>query len=423
MNIRSKLAGDTGVYLVANILNAGIPFLLLPILTRVLTPADYGTVAMFGIVLSVLAAFTGLSVHGAIAVRYFQLEKQALAEFVGACIGILVISTAVIFLLIMANGAWLEGVTGVPSDWILVAVILSGLQFLGMIRLSLWQVRREVKRYGIFQIGQSLLNASVSLILILIAGMAWEGRLLGQALAVTFFGVIAIFFLIRDNLLLFRGNLRTHYLDALKFGVPLIPHVIGGLLIVTTDRFIIVKLLDLTQAGVYTVALQVGQMIGLITASFNSAFSPWFMESLSKSSEAVRRKIVRGTYFYFCTVLTCALVFGAIAPMLLDYLVGESYRAVSDLMIYIALGFAFGGCYYMVVGYIFFESKTGTLAIITFACGVVNIPLMYFLVERSGIVGAGQAYMSTQAFSFIATWWLAHKVHPMPWFRALKATR
>ena len=78
MNLRSKLFGNAAIYLGANILNAGIPFLLLPILTRVLTPADYGTVAMFGIVLSVLGAFTGLSVHGAIGVRYFSWIKGRL---------------------------------------------------------------------------------------------------------------------------------------------------------------------------------------------------------------------------------------------------------------------------------------------------------------------------------------------------------
>jgi len=423
VNLRSKLFGNTGIYLGANILNAGIPFLLLPILTRVLTPADYGTVAMFGIVLSVLAAFTGLSVHGAVGVRYFQLEKTELAEYVGACIGILVISTSLIFLLVAANGTWLEGITGVPSDWILVAVVLSGLQFLGMIRLSLWQVSGEVKKYGVFQITQSLLNAAVSLVLILMVGMAWEGRVLGQSVAVTFFGVVALWWLLRDGLLLFRGNWRVHYRDALKFGVPLIPHVIGGLLIVAADRFIIVKLLDLTQAGIYTVALQVGQVISLVTSSFNAAYSPWFMGKLSKPSEVIRRNIVRGTYLYYVLVITCAVIFGVTAPMFLHLFVGESYRAAGELVIYIALGFAFGGCYYMVVGYVFFESKTGVLAFITFVSGLVNIPLMFILVEHNGVAGAGQAFVLTQAFSFLATWWVAHKVHPMPWLYAPKANR
>lgn len=422
MNLRNKLFGNVGIYLGVNILNAGIPFLLLPILTRVLTPADYGIVAMFGIVLSVFGAFTGLSVHGAIGVRYFQMEKKELAEYVGTCVGILVISTSVLFLLVAAFGSWLAGVSGVPSDWLLVAVVLSGLQFLGNIRLALWQVSGEARKYGAFQITQSLLNAVVSLVLILMVGMAWEGRVLGQSVAVMLFGIIALWWLFRDGLLRFPDGWHVHSRDALKFGVPLIPHVIGGLLIVAADRFIIVRLLDVAHAGIYMVALQVGQALGLVTESFNKAYAPWLMKNLSKPTEALRVTIVRGTYLYFVLVLAAAAIFGLLAPMFLGFLVGESFRAAGELVIYIALGLAFGGCYYMVTNYIFFESKTKVLALVTFVSGLVNIPLMFILVEHNGIAGAGQAFMLTHALSFIGTWWLAHKVHPMPWLKAFRST-
>lgn len=422
MKLRSKLFGNAAIYLGANILNAGIPFLLLPILTRVLTPADYGTVAMFGIVLSVLGAFTGLSVHGAIGVRYFQLEKKALAEYVGACVGILVTSTAVLFLLVAVFGSWLAVVSGVPSDWLLVAVVLSGFQFLGNIRLAIWQVSGEAKKYGAFQITQSLLNAAVSLVLILMVGMAWEGRVLGQAVAVMLFGIIALWWLLKDGLMRLSKGWRAHSRDALKFGVPLIPHVIGGLLIVAADRFVIVRLLDVAQAGIYMVALQVGQALGLMTESFNKAYAPWLMKNLSKPTEALRITIVRGTYLYFVLVLGAATVFGLLAPLFLGFLVGESFRAAGGLVIYIALGFAFGGCYFMVTNYVFFESKTKVLAFVTLVSGLVNIPLMFILVGYSGITGAGQAFMLTNALSFIGTWWLAQKLHPMPWLKAFRST-
>lgn len=422
MNLRRKLFGNAAIYLGANILNAGIPFLLLPILTRVLTPADYGTVAMFGIVLSVLGAFTGLSVHGAIGVRYFQLEKEEIAEYVGTCVGILVVSSSVLFLLVAVFGSWLEGVSGVPSDWLLVAVFLSGFQFLCNIRLSLWQVAGEATQYGVFQIAQSLLNAAISLILILAVGMAWEGRVLGQTVAVTLFGVIALGWLFRSGLLRFPSEWRVHSRDALKFGVPLIPHVIGGLLIVAADRFVIVRLLDVAHAGIYMVALQVGQALGLLTESFNKAYAPWLMKNLSKPTAALRITIVRGTYIYFALVLAAATVFGLLAPMFLGFLVGDSFRAAGDLVIYIAFGFAFGGCYFMVTNYVFFESKTKVLALVTFFSGITNIPLMFILVGHNGITGAGQAFMLTNALSFIGTWWLAQKLHPMPWLKALRST-
>ena len=39
----------------------------------------------------------------------------------------------------------------------------------------------------------------------------------------------------------------------MKFVIPLIPHVVGGFLISTFDRFMIANFLDLSQVGIYMV--------------------------------------------------------------------------------------------------------------------------------------------------------------------------
>jgi O-antigen/teichoic acid export membrane protein len=419
-NGRSRLAGAAAVYLGANVLNAAIPFLLLPVLTRVLTPADYGTVAMFALVTTVLGAFTGLSVQGAVAVRYFQLSREDFAEFVATCAGVLVASTAAVACLVAVAGAPLETFTGVPRDWLLVAVLVSGLQFVSNIRLSLLQVQGEARKYGVFQVGQSLLNGVASLVLVLVVHMAWEGRALGQAIAVMLFGGIAAWWLKLDGMLRFPRRWRHHLGDALKFGVPLIPHVLGGLLVVAVDRFVITRELGLAEAGIYMVALQLGQGLGLVTEAFNRAYAPWLMHRLAAPDRALRLLVVRGTYLYFAIVMALAAIVGLAAPLILDLLVGDAFREAAGIVIYIALGFAFGGCYYMVTNYLFYESKTAPLSAITIGCGLANVPLTYLLVRHNGLAGAAQAFMLTQAASFLLTWWLANKYHPMPWLSALR---
>lgn len=422
MKLGRQLFGNAGIYLGANIVNAGIPFLLLPILTRLLTPTDYGTVAMFSIALSVFGAFSGLSVHGAVAVRYFQLNQSDLAEYVGTCVGILVVSTSLLFILVVFLRGPLSAAFGVPIDWLLVAVVTAGFQFLGHIRLSLWQSSGNAKEYGVFQISRSLTNAAASLFFILFIGMAWQGSALGQALAIILFGVLAGLWLAKDRFLKFPRLWKVHARDALKFGVPLIPHAIGGLLIVAVDRLVITHLIDVAQAGIYMVALQIGQVLGLFTDSFNRAYAPWLMKALSQPTEARRVNIVRGTYAYFVALLLGALALGLLAPQLLAVLVGDSFQLAGELVIYIAVGFAFGGCYYVVANYVFIQSKTAILPLVTLASGVFHIPLTFLLVGRYGITGAGQAFMVTQALSFIGTWWLANKVYPMPWFGAFRRT-
>lgn len=402
-------------FLAANILNASIPFLLLPVLTRILTPADYGIVAMFGLSLNVLGAFTGLSVHGAISVRYFQIDKNSLAQYIGACIAILTTTTVIIFLLVLTVGEDVAVAAGIPLFWIKIACVVSAFQFIINIRLSLWQVEGKAKTYGVYQVLLSLLNALISLVLIFNLNLSWIGRLIGQSVSVIILGVIGLVLMSREGYLHFGKKTSTYVQDALGFGLPLIPHVLGGMLIVAADRLIVVRQLDISQAGIYMVGLQIGQVLSLATDSFNKAYAPWLLKNIGNASMEMRRKIVAGTYIYFIIIFLFALLFGISAPYILGVLVGKSFEVAKDIVPYIAFGFAFGGCYLMVANYIFYENKTKILALITFAAGVLNLPVMYLLVTFNGLIGAGQAFVITQALIFFATWWLAHKVHRMPW--------
>jgi len=421
VTFRSKLLGNAAFYLGANVLNAGIPFLLLPILTRVLTPADYGIVAMFGVVLSVLGAFTGLSVHGAIGVRYFQLEKKKLAEYAGTCVGILVASTTVIFLTVAAFGSWLTAVSGVPKDWLLLATVLSGFQFLANILLSLWLVVGQAIKYGVFQISQSLLNAGFSLILVLIVGLAWQGRVLGQALAIGIFGIVALWWLLKDGWLKRPITWRTQSLDALKFGVPLIPHVIGGLVISTAGQFLATNMFGISEAGIYVVGLQIGSAMGLISDAFVKSYSPWLYEKLKEGSIAGRHFIVGITYYIFLFFLFVSATASLGIFIIFPFIVGEEFLPARLLTAYFIFGNGFVGMYYAVAGFFFFSSKTKFISIVTISSGMISIVAMWTLGQMFGLKGIALGYLSSQAIMFLLAWSMSTLVCPMPWIQIRSA--
>jgi len=416
-----KLFGNAAIYFGANILNASIPFLLLPILTRVLTPVDYGVVAMFGVAVNIFGAFTGVSVHGA-AVRYFQFDTQQMSEYMGTCLRILFVSMALMLGIVVLSGAWLTKLTQVPIDWLLVAVLMSSAQSIIHIRLSLWRVQHRAVYYGSLQISQTFVNAGLSLYLVLALGMAWQGRLLGQIISATLFMVLSLYWLVKFREIAKPSTPRENTVDALKFGIPLIPHVIGGLLISAIDRFMITNLLDLSQAGIYMVVYQIGTAIGLLTQAFHNSYSPWLMGQISTKNTVRDCKIVRGTYLYFIAISLLAIAIGLLAPWLF-LLVGKEFRGAAPILIYVAMGQAFSGMYLIVSTYIFFASKTAYLAWITLFTGIFNVIAIYFLIKVNGLIGVAQAFMLSTALKFIGTWLLSHKAHPMPWRQALLPLR
>jgi O-antigen/teichoic acid export membrane protein len=409
-----SLVGPAVIYTFSNVISASIPFLLLPVLTRVLTPEEYGQVAMFSVVTAILGAFTGLSVHGAVGIRFFQQEKFDFPRYVSTCLAILLASTAVVFVLVGMFLPWLVEFTKLPAKWLLAAVLVSGAQFLIMTLLSIWQSNHQPLKYGAMRIAQSAIDAIASLILVISLGLAWEGRAGGIATATFVIACAALLLMYRGGWV--RGSPDKHYArDALNFCIPLIPHTVGGMLIAMIDRFMITNLLDIASTGIYLVGLQIGMVLGLLTDSFNRAFSPWLFQSLKQARSEDEFRIVRFTYIYFIIVILIAVLIGIFAPAILGVAVGEKFRTAAPIVAYITIGYAFGGMYYMVANYIFYTGRTAQLALITLTTGLLNVVVSYFLLKNNGIVGAAQAFLLAQATLFLGTWWLANRSKPMPW--------
>jgi O-antigen/teichoic acid export membrane protein len=147
----------------------------------------------------------------------------------------------------------------------------------------------------------------------------------------------------------------------------------------------------------------------------NKAFSPWLYGALSRNNPDSKARIVRYTYLLFLVVPLAAVLFGMAAPYILTLIVGEQFRGGSDVVLYIAVGGAFSGMYYLVANYIFFAAKNEMLALATLVSGFAGVPLSWNLVGLYGAVGAAQAYMAAQGLCFLLTWLLAARSHPMPW--------
>lgn len=416
MSSPRSLVKNAAVYSASNILNALIPFILLPVLTRVLTPSDYGVVAMFTSFLGILGALTGLSVQGAVNVRYVDREKINYPRYVGSCIFILLISTVTTLGLVVLFRTPLSNFTAIPPFWLMTAVVVSGCTFLTQVRLGIWLMAKKPFAYGTFQISQSLVNMGFSLCFVLLLHKGYEGRLWGQTLAILVFAVSSIISLKVDGSVCFKPH-RKYVQEGLAFGVPLLPHVIGGFFVSFADRFIINKLLGLNAAGVYMVAAQIGMGMLLLSDAFNKAFVPWLYENLVNPTQEVKLKIVRLTWIYFGVASLLAGVLAAAAPIIILVCSGPAYvEAVKPLM-WLGLGQAFGGMYFMVTNYLFFKRKTALLSWITLLSGCAGLLLTWLLVPVLGITGAGVSFALAMGGRFLMVWYLSNKVYPMPWFK------
>lgn len=129
--ISSSLFSGSAVYLFSNILAAAIPFALLPILTRYLSTAEYGQVAIFQTLLAGLGAFVGLNVHGAAGVKYYDshLTKKELKYYIGNCFLVLVATSAIVLLGVVIFRRAISDWLSLETQWLLLSVFVSTAAF------------------------------------------------------------------------------------------------------------------------------------------------------------------------------------------------------------------------------------------------------------------------------------------------------
>lgn len=421
MNLPDKLFGNAAIYLAANVINAGIPFLLLPILTRMLAPEDYGLLAMFGLIVSVMSAFVGFSVHGVIGVRYFQLNSIELAGYVGSCVGLVVVSTLMVLSICLVLGHYLIGVIGLPEKWLLIAVLISGFQFLTSIRLVLWQVSGQAKRYAVFQVAQGIFNASLSLALVVLLEMAWEGRSLGQSVAVSIFGLLSLFLLFRDGNLAASKKWRLDATDALRYGVPLIPHALGGIAITMGDRYIVGSQLGMSDAGIYMAAFQINMGLTLV---YDSLFKSWHAEvmklALTPSCKVEQEKLVFRVYKLIVVCFVMMICYVIVAWFSFPLLVGHAFLRGQELIVYMAVASFFSACYFSTAVFIMVANRNELLAINTFISGGVGLSISYFLAASFGLVGIAVGLVIGQLISFILCWYASNVAYSLPWLRVFR---
>lgn len=415
---KNSLLSGTVIYLFSNILNAAIPFALLPILTRYLSPSEYGEIAMFQMLLAGLAAVTGLNVAGACNRKYYDenLNTQEMQKFIASCFQILLLTSSLIFIIMLIFHTNFEIWLGLQKKWILWAVVVSTCSVVIQIRLGQWQVRKEAKKYASLQVSQSLLNLLLSLIFVVLLLKSSEGRINAQIYSAILFAIIAIIFLNKDGLFGFYSWSPEYIKEALTFGIPLIPHIVGIFLLNSIDRLVINTKIGLEETGIYMVAVQLSGSLALIFDAFNKAYVPWLFEKLKQDKIEEKKQIVLYTYLWFIALIASSLLGFLIGPWLTIKIAGANYAQAGEVIGWLILGQTFGGMYLMVTNFIFYSKRTGLLSLATIASGLLNVLLLIFLINIIGLKGASIAFCISMGIRFLLTWWVAQKVHPMPWF-------
>lgn len=409
-----KLLHAGAIYALANVASAGVPFLLLPLLTRVLTPAQYGDVVNFFLLVTASSAFAGLSVHGAVGVAWFRRRAQEVGQVVGAAVLVAMASTVVVATVSGTVLAWLGPRAPLGPAWGVLAAATAGANVLLQCRLVLWQSQKRPLPMAATQVAASALNVALSLVAVLGLHAAGLGRNAAAGAAALAMAVVALVALRRGGLLTWSVP-RQELVVMLGFGLPLVPHALGGILMTLSDRFAVSTMLGAAQLGVYGAAAQLGMAVTILADAFVKAYNPWLYEKLE--SRRPGDSLCAVGMMYLC--LPASLVLAALASVVLvalaGVLLGSAFQEAAHLLPWFAIGGAMTAAYLIVSALFFFSGRTALLSSVTLPCALVGAALTMGLASRFGVTGAAAGYATTQFLLAVSVWLVARRSFDLPW--------
>jgi O-antigen/teichoic acid export membrane protein len=411
----NKLIIKNGIiYVGFEVLNKALPFILLPILTHYISPTGFGLIANFNAIYGVLTVLVGLSIHGAVNVAYFKYGKSEISTYVFNSLIILTASFFAIFLVSVILSNTYKHFSNLPIYWLYIGIAAAAMQFVTSINLVLWQAEKNALNYGTYQLIQTLLNFLLSIWLVIIATTGWEGRLYAQNISVISFAVISLYILYKRKYLLATIN-KKYIIDALKFGIPLIPHSLSGWIFMGFNILLITAVLGEDQAGIYSVAMQFALIMNIIVNALNRAVQPFFYERLMDIDNFKKVLLVKYVYLGFIAMTIMGILVTLLTTVIIRIFVDEQYYNATTYIPYLVFSAVFNGFYLLVVKFIFYINKTYYVTLATFFSAMIHLILTVTLINLIGLLGVAIATMITSVISFVITWYISSRIFPMPW--------
>ena len=381
----STVATAAGIYGMGNAINAAVPFLLMPYLTRVLSKEDYGIVNLFGLGIMLVLPLANFGLVGYVSVARFRQSEAAYRRVLAMVPSIIIGLSSILTL-----GAWvlegpLQAILPIPLSALLMVPITAGTRSITDALLTKFQAERRPAIFCVVQFSQTLLNLILTIALVKGIGWAWQGRVYAQVGAAACGAIYSIYRLAPWQLLN-SAPTRDELRRAFAFGMPLVPQIFAMSVMGASDRYLVSQFAGVAAVGVYGVGYQLGQSVSLLDLSIGRALNPWLYETLAMNEGRVR--IYRSFVLYFALLAMAALFVTVLARSGADVIFGKNFSGAVPYVFWIAMSFACSGVAALFSSVCVFFEKTKWLWISTFVAGAFHVSAICLLVPRFGPIAA-----------------------------------
>jgi len=369
-------------------------FLLLPVYTAYLSPANFGVLNVVMSLSSILSIFILMSLNAA-ATRFYYLNtsEDYAKELWGTLVTIILLNSLFIGGVVLLFHRYLVDpfIGKIPFfPFVFLGILNVILSPLFLFFQSYLQAIQDGVKYSVYTISFFLIQVSLTLYSLIVLKLGVEGLLLANVITSAIFFVYVVFTFLPKIKLGFRKDILS---ESFKYSIPLLPHSLAAWSSGMVDKLLLNGLANQRETGLYSAGLQFGGIVALVEGAVNKAFVPWFFQKESEGEEG-RRKIENAGELFILSFSFLALILSLFAKEILFVMVDSKYRSISNIIPIIAFTNVFNGIYYLHVNVLFIKN-TNRVFLITVFGAVVNIFTNLILIPKIGLYGAVVAHFLT----------------------------
>lgn len=386
---RAKLFVDNIlIYGLGGMLAKLVPFLMLPIVTRLLPNSSYlGLSDMSSTIVAFAQAVAVMGMYDASFRMFFEKDDRVFQQRVCSTALFFVIGSSIIIALGLVVLKDSVSRLFFGSSEYAVLIYISALNLLMGSNASIAQIPTRAQNKRLTFIAMNLM-AAVSSYAIAIPLMYMGSYLVALPIASCIAAALSFFVFIGLNRkwFSFRRFERSLLLEMLKIGMPLMPSFLAYWVFSSADRLMIINLIGAGAAGVYVIACKMGHISQLIYTAFAQGWQ-FFAFSTMKDSDQVELNSKIYEYLGVVSLVSTSLITLAL-PFLYDLMFPREYEGGVLCVPYLFLSPLLLMLYQVGANQLLVSKKTWPTVFILMVGVLVNLLANVAFIPLLGIEGA-----------------------------------
>ncbi len=368
-------------YTFCSFLLKGVAFITTPIFTRLLTKSDFGTVSNFTSWLSILGIIGTMHLYSSVARARYEYEDD-FNGYLSSIVTLGSLYSGLLYIIVLCFPSFFESVFDLDMKYIHVLFFI----LIFSPAMDMMQIKHRYEfKYKLFvfiSIFSTVVSTGIAVLMVTHMDDKLFGRIYGAYIPRILI-YIAFFIIVLLNGKKFY--VKEYWKFAFFYSIPIIPHLLAHVILGSSDKLMITKLVGKEATAVYSLAYSCGMIVSTLNGSLDKAISPWLYEKLHIKDYDTIKKVSR-LYVLLSVIMVEGLIL--IAPETIFILGGDAYSEAKYLIPPVMLGYGFKFAYTLYINVEQFEKKTGIASIGTLISAGFNLVSNYIFIQIFGYQAA-----------------------------------